>query len=64
MDLLDESREERLVAKNTALKLPEGALRSAEGDGETRTLIYELPHDAFDWSPGDTVSVVSVFFFF
>ena len=57
MDMLDVSRKERLMAKNATLKLPQASLKSVEGDGDTKTLVYKLPHDAFVWQPGDTVSV-------
>ena len=57
MDMLDRSREERLAAKNSTLKLPLASLQKAEGEGNIKSLVYELPHDAFDWKPGDTVSV-------
>ena len=56
MDMLDRAREERLTAKNATLKLPVAALTSVEGEGDLKTLIYKLPHDGFQWTPGDTVS--------
>lgn len=57
MDMLDKSREERLSAKSNTLKLSVATLRSSQGEGSMQTLIYELPHDGFNWSPGDKVSV-------
>ena len=57
MDMLDASREERLSAKNATLKLPLATLKNAVGEGSTQTLTYSLPHDAFDWAPGDTVAI-------
>ena len=57
MDMLDVAREERLTAKNATLKLPVARLNSFEGRGDIVSLSYKLPHDAFLWQPGDTVSV-------
>lgn len=55
MDMLDRSREERLTAKNSTLKLTVARLNKVEGEGDLKTLTYDLPHAAFQWQPGDTV---------
>ena len=57
MDMLDDARIERLAAKNATLKLPVATLNTIEGEGSIKSLVYELPHEAFIWKPGDTVSV-------
>ena len=56
MDMLDRSREERMAGKNATLKLPFASLTRIEGEGGTKTLTYRMPHDAFDWRPGDVLS--------
>ena len=57
MDMLDNSREERLRAHSATFRLPVAKPLQMIGKGNTVSLTLSLPHDCFSWKPGDTVAL-------